>query len=152
MKLHIAAVGRMKKGPEKELFDSYCRRLPWPLELIEVDDRKTSGLPDGPEREGKALLDSVPAGAWVVMLDETGKQLTSRALAQSLEGWRDQGYSPIAFLVGGADGHGQIVRNEANMALSLGEMTWPHMLARVMLAEQLYRAWSISSKHPYHRD
>ncbi|TDI57750.1 MAG: 23S rRNA (pseudouridine(1915)-N(3))-methyltransferase RlmH [Alphaproteobacteria bacterium] len=151
MKLLISAIGRAKQGPERTLFETYTKRLPWSLDLREIDDRKTANLPDGKDREAQALLETVPNGAFVITLDEKGKDLTSVELAKRLSDWTTQGYNPISFLIGGARGHGEAVRKRADFNLSIGKMTWPHMLVRAMLAEQLYRAWSIDTGHPYHR-
>jgi len=151
MKLLIAAVGKSKQGPERTLFETYQKRLPWALDVREIDDRKTVGLPDGKDREAKALLATVPKGGFIVALDETGASIGSVDLAKRLSDWTSQGYNPISFLIGGAAGHGDDVRSQANFILSIGKMTWPHMLVRAMLAEQLYRAWSINTGHPYHR-
>ena len=151
MKVQIVAIGRAKAGPERDLFQHYAKRLKWKLDLREIDDRKTSGLPDGKDREAEALLAAVPQGACIVALDERGENLTSPQLSRRISGWSDDGYSPISFLIGGADGHGEAVRQQAKLVLSIGKMTWPHMLVRAMLAEQLYRAWSIQARHPYHR-
>jgi len=151
MKLLIAAVGKSKQGPERTLFETYQKRLPWTLDVREIDDRKTANLPDGQDREAKALLDALPKGAFVVALDEKGASITSPDLAKNISNWAGQGHSSIAFLIGGAKGHGQAVRARADFVLSIGKLTWPHMLVRAMLAEQLYRAWSIDAGHPYHR-
>jgi 23S rRNA (pseudouridine1915-N3)-methyltransferase len=151
MKLLIAAVGKSKQGPERTLFETYQKRLPWALDVREIDDRKTANLPDGQDREAKALLDTLPKGAFVVALDEKGASITSPELAKHISNWTGQGYNPISFLIGGAKGHGQAVRERADFVLSIGKLTWPHMLVRAMLAEQLYRAWSINAGHPYHR-
>ena len=152
MKIQISAIGRAKQGPERDLFQTYVKRLPWQLDLREIDDRKTANLPDGKDREAKALIDSLPQGAFVITLDERGKELTSPQLAKHLSQWASQGYNPIAFLIGGAAGHGDAAKARADFTLSIGKMTWPHMLIRAMLAEQLYRAWSIDAGHPYHRE
>ena len=151
MKLQISAIGRSKNGPERDLFEIYSKRLPWPLELREIDDRKTANLPNGTDREAQALLDSLQPNAFVITLDEKGKDLTSMELSKRLSDWTAQGYNPISFLIGGARGHGVAVKERADFVLSIGKMTWPHMLVRAMLAEQLYRAWSIDAGHPYHR-
>jgi 23S rRNA (pseudouridine1915-N3)-methyltransferase len=151
MKLQISAIGRSKNSPERDLFEIYTKRLPWPLELREIDDRKTANLPNGTDREAQALLDSLQPNAFVITLDEKGKDLTSMDLSKRLSDWTAQGYNPISFLIGGARGHGVAVKERADFVLSIGKMTWPHMLVRAMLAEQLYRAWSIDAGHPYHR-
>ena len=151
MNITLIAVGRVKAGPERDLFDQYRKRLQWPLELIEVEEKRPLSGTALQDREGALLLAKVPKGALVVALDEHGKALDSVAFAERLGGWRDQGQANIAFLIGGADGHSEAVRSRADMLLSLGKMTWPHMLVRAMFSEQLYRAWSILNNHPYHR-
>lgn len=155
MRITISAVGRARAGPEQDLYQEYARRLPWQVTLNEVEDKRASkskGADSGRRRrEADLLLAATPKGATVVVLDETGAALSSRKLAAKIAAWRDQGVADIAFLIGGADGHGKAVRDRADFTLSLGAMTWPHLLARAMLAEQLYRASSILSGHPYHR-
>ena len=149
MRLVVAAVGRGREDPAQKLFESYRRRLPWPVELREV--RASGGGDAGREREAAALLKGVPVGAHVVVLDGTGKELTSEAFAARLARIRDDGVAVVVFLIGGADGHGAPALSRADFVLSLGPMTWPHLLVRAMLAEQLWRAASILSGHPYHR-
>jgi 23S rRNA (pseudouridine1915-N3)-methyltransferase len=151
MRLVLAAVGRAKSGPERSLFDHYRARLGWPLTLCEVEERRPLPVPDRMAREGDLLLAQVPAGAVIVVLDERGKVLDSEAFAAQMAAWRDGGVRQAAFLIGGADGHGAAVRAKADLLLSLGVMTWPHLLVRGMLAEQLYRAECILANHPYHR-
>ena len=149
MRLVVAAVGRGRDDPAQRLFEDYRKRLPWPLELREV--RAGGGGEAGREREAAALLKGLPADAYVVALDGGGKALTSEGFATKLAAIRDDGTAVVAFLIGGADGHGAPVLARADMVLSLGPMTWPHLLVRAMLAEQLWRAASILSGHPYHR-
>jgi 23S rRNA (pseudouridine1915-N3)-methyltransferase len=118
-----------------------------------VEDRKAGGgVVERRAREAALLLTGLPKGAVIVALDEKGKSLTSRQFADTLAGWRDGGEQEIAFLIGGADGLDKVVLSKARLTLSLSAMTWPHLLARVMLLEQLYRAWSLQTGHPYHRD
>ena len=149
MRLVVAAVGRGRDDPAQQLFEDYRKRLPWPLELREV--RVGGGGEAGREREAAALLKGLPADAYVIALDGAGKALTSEEFAAKLASVRDDGRAVVAFLIGGPDGHGAPVLARADMVLSLGPMTWPHLLARAMLAEQLWRAASILSGHPYHR-
>jgi 23S rRNA (pseudouridine1915-N3)-methyltransferase len=151
MRLILAAVGRMKAGPMKDLADAYAGRIGWPLTLREVDIRQRMSQAELTEREGEALLALVPASAKVVVLDERGKALDSRAFAGQLGRWRDDGAQECAFLIGGADGHAHAVRARADILLSFGSLTWPHMLVRVMMLEQIYRAQQILAGHPYHR-
>ena len=156
MRVHICAVGRMKTGPERALIDDYQTRFDrtgralglGPLHLHEVEDRKGGG----PAGEAALLTRKLSPGALRIALDERGRALSSRELAAEIARWRDAGRSEAAFLIGGADGLDPALRRGADLALSLGPMVWPHALARVMLAEQLYRATQILAGTPYHRD
>lgn len=152
MRVTIVAVGRMRRGPAAELYRLYAERMRWPMRLVEVEERRR--LPGGAleDREAELLLAAVPDGATVVALDERGSMMTSLDLAERLEGWRSDGVRDCAFLIGGAAGHGAVVANRADLTLSLGPMTWPHLLVRAMLAEQLYRAQQVLAGHPYHRE
>lgn len=151
MKYAVLAVGRIKKSPEKDLFDSYAKRLPAPLEMIEVEEKRAGPPAEKKEREGKLLLDALPKGAFVIALDERGKDVASAGLAAQIEKCALSGYSKIVFVIGGADGLSCALLDRANMKICLGKMTWPHMLVRTLIAEQIYRAESILSGHPYHR-
>ncbi|RMB07892.1 23S rRNA (pseudouridine1915-N3)-methyltransferase [Eilatimonas milleporae] len=153
MRITIIAVGRLGAGPEKTLLDSYVKRLRWPVTVQEIDIRKPH-LDAGQRKklEGERILAAVPAGAAVLALDERGKQMTSPAFAKKIDGWALAGFNGLACIIGGADGLSDAVRDRADLTLALGALTWPHMLVRAMLAEQLYRAWSITAGHPYHRD
>jgi 23S rRNA (pseudouridine1915-N3)-methyltransferase len=139
MLLHIVARGRIGRGPEAELVERYAKRLSWPYRLTELPD--TGGM-----------MPPVEPGCRIVMLDETGQVLPSRDLAATLEKWRDSGVREARFLIGAADGFDDAQRASADLLLSFGRATWPHLLARAMLAEQLYRATSILANHPYHRE
>ena len=155
MRVHICAVGRLRTGPEQTLIKDYQTRFDrtgralglGPLSLTEVEDKKGGGM----AAEAALLRRATPTGARLCALDERGKTLTSPEFADLLATWRDQGVGDAAFLIGGADGLHPDLRQEADVALSLGKMVWPHMLARVMLTEQLYRAASILAGSPYHR-
>lgn len=151
MRLLLAAVGRAKAGPERMLYEQYSRRLAWPLTVREVEEKRPLPPEELKAREAELLLAAVPKAAVVVALDERGRTLSSPTFAEQIRTWRDAGVSDVAFLIGGADGHGEAVRSRADLLLSLGAMTWPHMLVRALLAEQLYRAQAILSGHPYHR-
>lgn len=151
MRVTIAAVGRARPGPMRELFDEYVGRSPWPVTLREVDARKGLAGIALRREEGSLLAAAIPAGAAVVVLDERGRDLDSAAFARTLGRWRDDSRGDIAFVIGGADGHDDAIRDRADLLLSFGRLTWPHMLARAMLAEQIYRAQTILSGHPYHR-
>ncbi len=151
MQIVIAAVGRVKPGAERDLFDAYAGRLPWRVDLKEIEIKKELATDVRRAREGEALLAAVPDGARIVALDERGKSEGSEAFAKRLGKWRDDGARTIAFLIGGADGLDEPLRKRADLVLSFGALTWPHMLVRALLAEQLYRAHTILTGHPYHR-
>ena len=152
MKSSIIAIGRWKRGPERDLFEHYAKRLSPPLELREFEERKKFPLDQLKNKEAELLLSAISKGARVVVLDGSGKALSSVALAKRISDWRDTGTRQIAWLIGGADGHGKTVLKAADLSLSLGHQTWPHLLVRAMLAEQLFRVQSILSGHPYHRE
>ena len=151
MKITIAAIGRASRGPERDLYDHYAGRIRWPLVLRELEEKRKLPAPQLMQREGELLLDAAPAGATLVMLDRRGKVLDSEGFAARLGAWRDTSVSDVAFLIGGADGHTEAMLKKATLVLSFGAMTWPHLLARGMLAEQIYRAQQLLAGHPYHR-
>jgi 23S rRNA (pseudouridine1915-N3)-methyltransferase len=137
--LHIVARGRIGRGPEAELVERYLKRISWPTKVTEL-----------PESGGKV---PPPAeNSVTILLDEKGEQLGSLAFAQKLESWRDAGKREARFMIGGADGFGDEERGSADLLFAFGKATWPHLLARAMLAEQLWRATSILANHPYHRE
>jgi 23S rRNA (pseudouridine1915-N3)-methyltransferase len=137
--LHIVARGKAGRSPEAELVERYLKRLSWPSKLTELPE--SGGRPPPP-------ADSMVT----ILLDEKGEQLSSMELARKLERWRDDGRREARFLIGGADGFGDEGRASADLLLGFGKATWPHLLARSMLAEQLWRATSILANHPYHRE
>lgn len=150
MDLTIVAVGRLKSGPELDIISSYLKRVPWPLRIVEVEERRPIVGPERQAREADLILAALPANAIVVALDERGRTLTSPAFSQKLMDWQDNGKS-IAFVIGGADGLHHKIRERADFLLGLGQMVWPHAFVRVMLAEQIYRAYTIATGHPYHK-
>ncbi len=139
MLLHILARGKIGRSPEADLVDRYIKRIPWPTLLTELPDR--GGNPPVMPHNGVRIL-----------LDERGQSLSSMELAKRLETWRDGGKREARFVIGAADGHPEEERGQADLLLSFGAATWPHLLARAMLAEQLFRAVSILANHPYHRE
>tara|TARA_Y100000588_G_scaffold57689_1_gene55655 strand:+ start:213 stop:671 length:459 start_codon:yes stop_codon:yes gene_type:complete len=151
MKITIAAVGRLRSGATKQLFEEYTRRLRWTVTLQEVDNGRGPSAAARRRDEGKRLSRLLPKGVPVVALDETGDDLDSVAFSARLERWRDDGIRELTFVIGGADGLDETIRKDAAVVLAFGKQTWPHFLIRVMLAEQLYRAYTISTRHPYHR-
>lgn len=151
MKLTIAAIGRTGRGPERDLYEHYAGRIRWPLTLKELDEKRKLPPAQLVEREGELLLAAIPPKSVRVALDRRGKPLDSEAFAGRLQQWRDDAVADLAFLIGGADGHGETILKSADLVLSFGAMTWPHLLARAMLAEQIYRAQQLLAGHPYHR-
>ncbi len=151
MRITLAAVGRAKAGPSRDLYDLYAARLTWRLTLKEIEERRGATPEEQRSREGQRLLSAVPSEARLIVLDETGRHLTSADLAAQLGRWRDAGVKELAVVVGGAEGLSQAVRERADLVLALGTMTWPHILVRALIVEQLYRAQTILSGHPYHR-
>ncbi|WP_136440106.1 23S rRNA (pseudouridine(1915)-N(3))-methyltransferase RlmH [Pacificoceanicola onchidii] len=155
MRIHLCVVGRLRKGPERDLIDDYIKRFDrtgralslGPVSVHEVDDRKGGGMAG----EAALLRRALPEGATLCCLDERGALMTSPEFATWMGRVRDDGASDLAFVIGGADGIDPSLRAEADMSLSFGKMVWPHMLVRVMLTEQLYRAASIMAGSPYHR-
>ena len=139
MLLHNVARGKIGRSPEADLVDRYLKRIPWPTKVTELPDR--GGTP--PE---------APTGTVTIVLDERGKPLSSVELSKALERWRDGGKREVRFIIGAADGHDEAQRDGVDLLLSFGPATWPHLLVRAMLAEQLFRATSILANHPYHRE
>ncbi|MCL6729912.1 23S rRNA (pseudouridine(1915)-N(3))-methyltransferase RlmH [Sphingomonas hankyongi] len=139
MLLHIVARGKIGRSAEAELVDRYLKRIPWPTKLSEL-----------PEKGGNVA--ALPTNSVSVVLDERGSTLSSLEFARKLETWRDEGKREARFLIGAADGHDDAERRSADLLLSFGSATWPHLLVRAMLAEQLFRATSILANHPYHRE
>lgn len=152
MRLTLIAVGRAKRSPEQDLFQLYAKRLKPPLGLIEVEEKRPLSGPELMAREAELILDKVPDGAVLVALDERGRAMASRPFAEKMAELRDTGTRDTVFVIGGADGLDPAVRDRAAIVLGFGPQTWPHMLVRAMLAEQLYRAQTIQAGHPYHRD
>jgi 23S rRNA (pseudouridine1915-N3)-methyltransferase len=137
--LHIVARGKIGRSPEAELVERYLKRIAWPTKVTELPD--TGGN-----------IPALRSNTVAVALDECGQSLSSMKLAQKLEKWRDGGKREARFLIGAHDGHDEAARDSADLLLSFGPATWPHLLVRAMLAEQLFRATSILAHHPYHRE
>jgi 23S rRNA (pseudouridine1915-N3)-methyltransferase len=136
--LHVIARGKIGRSPEAELVDRYLKRIAWPTRLTELSER--------------APMPPPPNGAVTILLDEKGDAVSSMELAKKLEQWRDRGVREARFVIGAADGHSAEERSAADLLISFGPATWPHLLVRAMLAEQLFRATSILANHPYHRE
>lgn len=139
MLLHIIARGKIGRCPEAEMTDRYLKRISWPIKVTELPDRG-------------GTMPEAASNTVTVVLDEKGGALSSMELAKKLESWRDGGRRETRFLIGAADGHDKAIRDSADLLFSFGPATWPHMLARAMLAEQLFRATAILANHPYHRE
>jgi 23S rRNA (pseudouridine1915-N3)-methyltransferase len=160
MRLTIAAIGRLKPGPERELFKTYLDRLEavgrnhhiGPVTWIEIPESKRRSAAARREDEARRLLEKLGHPPYLIVLDEAGDAHSSRKFADFLRNWRDAGEAELAFVVGGADGIGKPLTDKAKQQLALGPMTLSHGLARVVLAEQLYRAGTIIAGHPYHRE
>ncbi|HET6942866.1 MAG TPA: 23S rRNA (pseudouridine(1915)-N(3))-methyltransferase RlmH [Sphingomicrobium sp.] len=138
MLLHVIARGKIGRSPESELVERYLKRIAWPTKLTELGER--------------TALPAASSGSVTVLLDEKGKAFSSMELAKQLEQWRDRGTREARFVIGGADGHSPQDRGSADLLISFGPATWPHLLVRAMLAEQLFRATLILANHPYHRE
>ena len=160
MRVSILAVGRLKRSAEADLVADYTSRFNalgrgiglGPLDCIEIEESRLPQAHSRTAAEAQALRSRMPEGAACLVLDETGKDLTSRELAERMAGWRDRGTRILTCLIGGPDGLAADLRSDADATLRLGRLTWPHRLVRVMLAEQLYRSATILANHPYHRE
>jgi len=159
MRLHVIAVGRARAGAERDLFTDYAGRIRaagpgvslGPLTLIEVDAKRRAVGPELMRAEADAIIAAVPPRAGLIALDERGRSRSSADFAADLARLRDDGVGDLCFVIGGADGLDDAVRRKADQVLSFGIATWPHMLVRALVAEQIYRAITILSGHPYHR-
>lgn len=160
MRVLLLAVGRMKKGAEADLADRYLKRATQAgraigiraIEIVEIRESRAQEPDRRKLEESIAIANVIPEGAAVVLLDERGDGLSSAAFAGQLGRWRDSGQAVLVFVIGGADGLSEILRDKARLTLNFGQATWPHQMVRIMLLEQLYRAVTILSGHPYHRD
>jgi 23S rRNA (pseudouridine1915-N3)-methyltransferase len=160
MRVILLAVGRMKKGPETELVARYLKRAEQAgrqiglrgVEIIEIKESRASDAGKRMIEESIALANLIPDGAVAIMLDETGESFASAAFADHVRKWRDAGVPAAVFIIGGPDGLAQSLRDKAKLKLAFGTATWPHQMVRIMLLEQIYRAITILSGHPYHRE
>lgn len=150
MRVDILVVGRLKTGPYANMISEFHKRMRWELRIIEFE-AKARDSRAAQREENEKLLHALHNNAAIIALDEHGQNLTSLDFAKKIEGFQNAGYGHMQCIIGGADGLEDAVKKRANLTLSLGAMTWPHMLARVMLVEQLYRAQQILNGHPYHR-
>jgi 23S rRNA (pseudouridine1915-N3)-methyltransferase len=152
IRFRLLAIGKLRSGPLKELQALYAGRIVPPPVIVELEERRRLPTAVLKAREAELILGALPTGNPLVALDERGSAWSSRTLADRIAGWRDQGSAELVFAVGGADGLASAVLDRAHATMSLGPMTWPHLLVRGMLLEQLYRVQQILAGHPYHRD
>jgi 23S rRNA (pseudouridine1915-N3)-methyltransferase len=160
MRILVAAVGRLKQGPERDLAERYRKRVAdagkglglHPLDVIEIRESRAADAQRRMLEESIAIANLIPERAVTVILDARGEAVASGAFAGHLQAWRAESRPAVVFIVGGADGLAPSLRAAATLAIAFGAATWPHQLVRVMLLEQLYRAVTILSGHPYHRD
>ncbi len=152
MRILILTVGRDRKGPTADLVDDYIKRCPWRIETIDIPPCRQGSSSRRLAEEAAKLRQLIPDGAPVIMLDERGADLESRSLAKRIGRYQHEGVSKLCFIIGSADGIDSALLKEAHLRLAFGRATWPHRLVRAMLTEQIYRASTILSGHPYHRD
>lgn len=151
MRIKILAVGRAAGTPEGALVSEYLKRLPWQADIREIEVKGRLKAAERKRRENDLLIQAIPKDTVLVALDEGGSRLSSAEFAKSIDRWRQQAINTLAFMIGGADGLNETVKMRADAVISLSDMTLPHLMARAVLAEQIYRAYSILENHPYHR-
>lgn len=151
MRIKILAVGRAAGTPEAALVSEYLKRLPWQADIREIEVKGRLKAAERGRRENDLLIKAIPSDARLVVLDEGGSRLTSAEFAKTIDRWRQQAINTLAFMIGGADGLNETVKMRADAVISLSDMTLPHLMARAVLAEQIYRAYTILENHPYHR-
>ena len=149
--INLIAIGKLKKGPLFELKEEYLKRIRWPVKIHEIESKQTNPQIMN-EEENEKLLEYITPQSFLIVMDETGKTLRSKAFSKKLEQLEIEGTTTVDFIIGGADGLSTEIKKRANLMLSFGQQTWPHMLARIMLLEQIYRAQQIQAGHPYHRE
>ncbi len=154
MKISIISIGKFENSPHKQVFETYIKRLKWKVELKELDLKNSQNLsvPKIKEGEGALILKALKPSSKLIVLDEDGKQFSSVAFAKMISDFAVAGDSNLSFVIGGSDGLSEEVLQKSNLKISFGKMTFPHLMVRAILAEQLYRAQSIIAGHPYHRE
>ena len=150
-KIDVIVVGKVKKGSWYDLIDDYVTRTKWDVNVIEVESKFTDAKAQQ-SHEQRLILEKLDEDSFIIVMDERGDGLRSLDFAQTIQKIQSTGTDKITFLIGGAEGFTDDVRNKANMMLSFGQQTWPHVMVRVMLLEQIYRAQQILAGHPYHRE
>ncbi len=154
MKISIISIGKFENSPHKQVFETYIKRLKWKVELKELDLKNSQNfsVPKIKEGEGALILKALKPSSKLIVLDEDGKQFSSVAFAKMISDFAVAGDSDLSFVIGGSDGLSEEVLQKSNLKISFGKMTFPHLMVRAILAEQLYRAQSIIAGHPYHRE
>lgn len=152
MRFLLLAVGRDRRGPTAELVATYDRRCPWRIEFVDIPPRTQGDRTRRLQEEAAKIGQALPVGAAIAVLDERGDNLSSQELARKIDHFQIDGRNTLAFIIGGADGLDPSLLERADLRIAFGRATWPHRLVRAMLAEQIYRASTILSGHPYHRD
>lgn len=153
MHITLATIGKAKGNTlYSQLFDEYIKRLPWTVTLRELEEKKPLPIEQRKLREAELLLAACADAHRIIALDERGKDMSSTSFAEKIGNWQQEGSSHFAFIIGGQDGLHASIRQRADLVLSFGKLTWPHMLVRPLLAEQLYRVYTILTNHPYHRE
>lgn len=147
MHITIVAVGRLKPSPLQSLMTDYTTQLQWKIGVKELDSKEESK-----STFGEKFCALIPPQSYIIALDEKGASLSSREFSQHIEKYQTQGHSHLCFLIGAANGLPPLAKTKAHLTISFGRATWPHMMVRLLLVEQLYRAQQILSGHPYHRD
>ena len=152
MKIILSCIGKMKKGPQADLLALYQKRLKMSLLIQEFEAKSSLPLLKRQETEAELLLSAFPEQTFIIALDEQGREFSSQHFSEKFQDIQNQGYKALGFIIGGADGLHEMIHKRADVLMCLGRLTWPHMLVRGLIAEQLYRAESILHKHPYHRE
>jgi len=153
MKFCIIAIGKFKNNsPNKELFLDYVKKTKWKVNLIEIESKISGSINEIKEKEAELIFNKIPQGKKIILLDETGLNLSSREFAKKISNFANNSISEIYFIIGGANGVSEKIKKLANLTISFGKMTFPHMMIRSMLAEQIYRSFLIINNHPYHKD
>lgn len=152
MNIEIISIGKFRNSLQKEIFELYKKRCSWNIKLKELEVKTGNNPEIVKEKEGDLILASIPASAKIILLDETGQHLNSKEFASLIQNFRNNGTNNLAFIIGGASGTSTKVKQKAHLILSLSKLTFPHMMVRSILSEQLYRAFSIINNHPYHKE
>ncbi len=153
MQINIIAIGKFKNSsPNKQLFCDYIKKIKCKIKLIEVESKNSGSVSEVKKKEAELIIKNIPKNSKIILLDETGTNLTSKEFAKIIQNFQNQSTQNLSFIIGGANGVSEKIKELANLKISFGQMTFPHMMIRSMIAEQLYRAFLIINNHPYHKD